>query len=459
MPRVFRDYNVNQPMLFGPDVREWLSDAHPSHFISDVVEKLDLTKIYKSYESKGLRGAPPIDPRLLLKIMIYGYSIGTRSSRKLEKATYEDVAFRILSCDQHPDHDTIAAFRRRHIKSIHGIFLQVLTLCQEAGLVKMGHVSLDGTKVKASANKSKSRNYEQAKKSQEELNAEIRAALTDAKNTDAAEDKKYGKGRRGDELPLRLKNSASRKIIIDQLLAKIEVEATQRCREYVDEKAEKKKEDDLWMEENGEKFERRPPVNPNGKSVAEIVPARRNPTDYDSRIMKEHQSGGHIQGYNCQAAVDADSQVIVAAEVTNQVNDKQLAPKMMAEVEKNTGKTPKIMTADNGYFSERDIVNLEKMGIDPYIPPTSNTIGKRHINVGQQCRRLTVTAFMREKLNSKTGGDIYRKRKTITEPVFGQLKEARRFRTFLLRGTEKVRGEWQLMAICHNLGKLHKAKA
>ena len=248
MPRVFRDYNVNQPMLFGPDVREWLSDAHPSHFISDVVEKLDLTKIYKSYESKGLRGAPPIDPRLLLKIMIYGYSIGTRSSRKLEKATYEDVAFRILSCDQHPDHDTIAAFRRRHIKSIHGIFLQVLTLCQEAGLVKMGHVSLDGTKVKASANKSKSRNYEQAKKSQEELNAEIRAALTDAKNTDAAEDKKYGKGRRGDELPLRLKNSASRKIIIDQLLAKIEVEAAQRCREYVDEKAEKKKEDDLWME-------------------------------------------------------------------------------------------------------------------------------------------------------------------------------------------------------------------
>src|SRR5690606_22336428 len=191
MPKVFQNYDINQPLLFEPDLKDWLPENHLVYFISEVVESLDLSEIYRSYEEKGLRGAPPIDPRLMLKVLIYGYSVGIRSSRKIEKATYEDVGFRVLSCDQHPDHDTIAAFRRRHIGALPNLFVQVLRLCQEAGLVKLGNVSLDGTKIKANAKKSKSRKYEKAKKSMQELEKEIQALLKAAEDTDVQEDRKY----------------------------------------------------------------------------------------------------------------------------------------------------------------------------------------------------------------------------------------------------------------------------
>lgn len=456
MSKVFRGYDVRQPLLFATDLREWLPESHLVHFISDVVESLDLAEIYKSYAPRDTRGAPPIDPRLMLKVLIYGYSVGIRSSRKLEKATYEDVGFRILCCDQHPDHDTIASFRKRHLKALHGLFVQVLRLCQEGGLVKLGHVSLDGTKIKANAKKSKSRTYTKLKKSERELTSEIDTILAEAQAVDAEEDRRYGK-RRGDELPERLQDLKNRREVIKELLGKIKKEAKSKRAEYKAEKKRKKQEDDDWFAETGERIESRPPNNPIGKPIEDVVPARRNPTDYDSRVMKDHQTGGYIQAYNCQAVVDADSQVIVAVEVTNQTNDKQLAPTMMAAVKENTGRFPETLTADAGYFSERDIISLEKSGIDPYIPPTIKSKGKRTINVGRNLRRTTVTGFMREKLSSKTGERIYRARKTIVEPVFGQLKAQRNFRQFLLRGQSQVRGEWQLAAICHNLGKLHRA--
>lgn len=458
MPKVFQNYDINQPLLFEPDLKDWLPENHLVYFISEVVESLDLSEIYRSYEEKGLRGAPPIDPRLMLKILIYGYSVGIRSSRKIEKATYEDVGFRVLSCDQHPDHDTIAAFRRRHIGALPNLFVQVLRLCQEAGLVKLGNVSLDGTKIKANAKKSKSRKYEKAKKSMQELEKEIQALLKAAEDTDVQEDRKYGKRKRGDELPARLSDLKKRRAIIQKLLKKIQAEAQEKCEAYEAEKSRKKQEDEDWLAETGEKIESRPPKNPNGKPVEEVVEARRNPTDYDSRIMKDHQTGGYIQGYNCQAAVDAESQVIVAADVVNQPNDKQLAPPMMDQVKSNLDRLPETLTADTGYFSERDVVTLEKMGIDPYIPPTKDAKGRRTINEGHRCRRITVTGHMRKKLATKTGQRIYRARKTITEPVFGQLKASRNFRHFLLRGQENVKGEWQLIAICHNLGKLKQRR-
>jgi transposase len=453
MSRMFRSYNMNQPMLFAPDVREWLPSEHLAYFISDVVESMPLKEIYESYQSRHSRGAPPIDPRLLLKLIIYGYCSGTRSSRRIEKATYENVAFRVLACDEHPDHDSIASFRSRHIKALSQIFVDVLKLCQKAGLVKMGHVSLDGTKIKANANKSKSRHFEDLKKSEAELEKEVSSILAEAAEIDAEEDRKYGKGKRGEEMPKHLQDRKKRLQIVQDLVAKMEEEAKEKRREYAKEKAKKKTEDDAWMEESGTKIERRPPKNPTDKPTEEVITARRNPTDYDSCIMKESQTGGYIQGYNCQAAVDDKSQIILAVEVENQPNDKQLAPGMMEKVQANTGVLPTFLTADNGYFSERDIVTLEKMGIDPYIPPTEKGEGKRKINASGGTR--TITTFMRDKLESKTGASIYKLRKSTVEPVFGQIKEAKGFRSFLLRGLEKVRGEWELMALSHNLMKLH----
>jgi len=456
MAKYFRTYNIDQPMLFAPDVREWLPERHLAYFISDIIEDMDLSEVYASYVSKSGRGASAIDPRLLLKLLIYGYCKGVRSSRRIEQATYEDIAFRVLACQEHPDHDTIASFRARHTKAFSKIFLSVLKLCQKSGLVKMGHVCLDGTKIRASANKTKSRNVGDLMKSDADLTKEIEAMLAEAEAVDHAEDKKYGKGKRGDELPDQLKDRVKRKKLIKELLEKIEKEAKEKKESYIAEKESKTSEDKAWEWDTGQKIERRPPNNPTNKPTEEIVTSRRNPTDYDSRVMKDGQSGGYIQAYNCQAVVDSKAQIIVATSVNSQTNDKQLAVPMIESAIKNTGMTPQFMSADNGYYSERDIVKLEKLGVDPYIPPTRNSQGKRLVRSG--CSKLTVTSFMQEKLQSKTGSSIYRRRKTIIEPVFGQIKEAKKFRSFLLRGKEKAQGEWELMAACHNIMKLHSHK-
>lgn len=454
--RKFKHYDVNQPMLLAPDIKDWLPDRHLARYLGDVVESLDLTEIFESYATKGGVGAPPLNPKLLLKVILYGYCAGIRSSRKLEKACQEIIPFRVLSCDQMPDHDTINEFRRKHLGRLHGLFLQVLTLCQKSGLVKLAHVSLDGTKVKANAKKSKSRKYGDLLKSREELAEEIRRMFEEAEAIDEEEDRLYGKGNRGDELPPELADKKKRLELIQKLIKEVESEAKGRKQELVKEKETKKKEDKAWMDETGFKFERRSPTIPKSDNPGDIILARRNPTDYESRIMKESQTGGYIQAYNAQIMVDASSQVIVAADVFNKPSDKQLLRPMIEEMKKNTnGNVPDFLTADNGYFSERDIVYVEREGIDPYIPPTKDAKGKRTILVGS--KKTTITEFMREKLESKTGRSLYKLRKTLPEPVFGQIKSARGFREFLLRGLDKVKGEWQLVVIAHNLCKLHVA--
>lgn len=444
-------------MLLPPDLNDWLGEKHLARYISDVVESLDLTAVYRRYESRTGAGAPALDPRLLIKVLIYGYACGVRSSRKLEKACQEVVPFRVLSCQQSPDHDTINEFRRRHLEDVRHIFQQVLVMCQKAGLVKLAHVSLDGTKISASANKSKSRKYEQYLKSEEELREEIKQMFDEAEAIDAEEDRLYGKGNRGDELPLELQDPKKRLEFIRDQLAKMNAEAKDKKKKVEKEKEEKKREDKTWMEENGFKFERRSPTIPPTDDPGKIIKARRNPTDYDSRIMKHTQTGGYIQAYNAQALVDASSQVIVGADVFNQPSDKQLIRPMLEVLRENTGgNLPTFLSADNGYFSERDVVYVERQGIDPYIPPTEKDLGKRFIMVGR--KKMTVTQFMREKLRSKTGRSIYKLRKTVAEPVFGQIKSARGFNRFLLRGLHKVRSEWQLAALAHNLCKLHLAR-
>lgn len=456
MAHRFKEYITNQNMLFGPNIKEWLPRDHLAYFIDELVENLDLGEIEDYYLKKSRAGQAAYDPRLLLKLLIYGNCTGIRSSRKLEQATFDIVGFRILSRDQHPDHDTIARFRRVHAGAIKNIFLQVVMFCKKSGMVKMGHLSIDGTKIKGNANKSKSRNYKDLIMSERRLKAEIDRMMDECEQVDREEDELYGDGNGATRIPEHLLDPKKRLKFIRDCIKEMEEEAKEAKKKYKEEKEERHKEDTEWMEENDEKFERRPPKNISDKPTEEIITSRRNPTDYDARIMRHSQTGGYIVGYNAQAAVDAESQIIVAADLTNQSNDKQLAPGMLEEVIKNTGMTPTFLTADTGYWSERDIVKLEKMGVDPYIPPSQNSKGKRFIRSSKG--RITITEDMRDKLETKTGKSIYRKRKTIVEPVFGQIKSCMNFTSFLMRGLEKVQAEWQMVCLSFNILKLFRQK-
>jgi transposase len=452
MANHFRYYEVNQDLLLPPSLRDWLPEGHLAYFVSETVEQMDLSDFVSSYQSRTGKGAPATDPRMLLKLLIYGYCLGVRSSRKIEKATHENVAFRFLSADQHPDHDTIATFRVRHLEAIEGLFLQVLKLCQKAGLVKLGYVALDGTKIRASANKSKCRTYSQLMKSEEELKLLVAEMLRDAEEADRREDEKYGKHEKGDELPEALQTHEKRLKKIRELLQEIEAEAQDEKVRIAEETKLKKRDDAQWREETGQRFTGRYPQTPGVGVKAEIAESRRSPTDFDARILKEQSTGGYILGYNCQAVVDKQSQIIVAQDVVNQNNDKQLAPPMVEKVRANLDALPHRLAADADYFSERDVVKLEQQGVTCYMPPKEGANGKRFTEDGK-----TFTEAMRDRLDAGLGRAFYRLRKMLIEPVFGQIKERQDFRRFSLRSLDKAKAEWALVTLCHNLHKLHLA--
>ena len=433
-------------------MKQWLPDDHLVYFIMDVVSQLDLGAIYDCYDgSKG--GQPPFDPRMMVSLLFYSYCIGLPSSRKIEKATYERVAFRILTADQHPDHDTVADFRKRHLKSLGGLFVEVLRLCQQVGLVKLGHVSLDGTKVKANASKHKAMSYDRMEKKAEELEAEVKHLLTEAQAIDDAEDAKYGKGKRGDELPkdLRFKQDRLRKI--KEAMKSLE----QQAKVEADAKREEIRQKELSLEKEGSKRKGKKPKEPTDDPDSK---AQRNFTDPESRIMKDGASKSFEQAYNCQAAVDDKSQIIVATNVTQQTNDKQQVEPMVETIKENTGgETPKKFSADTGYFSETNIEYLEGEEIDSYVatgrykhgdPPEPSPRGRIP-------KDLTKKERMARKLRTKKGRETYSKRKAIVEPVFGQIKEVRGFRRFSLRGLGNVMFEWDLICLTHNLLKLFRS--
>jgi len=449
MAKEFRDYNLDQIFLLPPDIRDWLPEKHRAWFISETLDAMDFSAIEAKYISKTGSGPRAYSPRMMLKLLVYGYCVGVRSSRKLERATFEQVAFRVLSGGQNPDHDTIARFRRDHLSEVEGIFLQVLELCKTAGLSKVGNVVLDGTKIKASANKSKSRTYEQASETEAGLKKQIREILEEAEKIDQEEDVIFGKGKTEEDLPEELRTRVKRLKKIEELKNKI-VEDSQREKEkIIEENKVRRHEDAQWESETGQKIEKRYPQEPGTGKKPLITESRRNPTDFDSRIMKESQTGGFIQAYNCQAVVD-EQQIILVAEVTNQANDKGLAPSMMEQLKKNTNHPAEQIRADSGYFSERDLVRLKNA--DCYIPPLEKDKGKRIVE--KDGEKITLTEQMKRKLQEPEAKKFYSKRKTIVEPVFGQIKEAQGFRQFLLRGMKKVSAEWKLIALCHNLNKL-----
>ena len=432
MSKSFRPYEPDQTFLMPASLRDWLPADHLAYFISDVVDELDLWAIMGRYEGEE-RGYPPYHPRMMVKVLLYAYCIGVPSSRKIARRLQEDIAFRVLSANNTPDFRTISDFRKEHLKALSGLFVQVLKLCQEAGLVKLGHVSLDGTKVKANASKHKAMSYGRMKEEEAKLEEEVRGLLRNAEEVDEEEDRRYGKDKRGDELPKELAFRESRLKKIRGAKAALE----ERAREEA-EGARAKGKEHPGVPEDREQF---------------------NFTDPESRIMPAPGGKGFVQAYNAQVAVDSAHQVIVACEVTDQPTDKGQGIPMMERVAANTGALPLQASADAGFFSTKAVKGLMVMGVEPFIPPDKLRHGAPPSPPprGRIPKDLPMVEQMRRKLRTKRGRKLYALRMETVEPVFGQVKQGRGFRQFLLRGLRKVRGEWGLICTGHNLLKLFGA--
>lgn len=447
----FRPYNLDQLYLLPPDIKSWLPDDHLIYFIIDVTNELNLKPIYKKYKSEN-GGAPAYHPAMMTALLLYAYCCGIPSSRKIEKATYESVPFRVLSGDQHPDHDTISEFRRLHLQDLSRFFIQVLQICQKAGLVKLGHVALDGTKIQSNASKHKAMSYVRMVKKEKELSKEVKRLLDFAEETDNSEDQKFGKGKQDNDLPDELKLKKSRLQKIREAKKALEEEAAS---EYEDKKEQYEAKKKAHEQRGGKGRAPKPPSKkPDDKK-------QYNFTDPESRIMKAGGKNNFTQGYNCQAAVDEKNQIIIAADVTQDPNDKQQLENAIESIKKNmNNQKPKKLSADAGYFSEENCRKLHNEKIDGYIAVNKIKHGQiSDVVKGRLADNATEKETMSKKLQTKKGKKIYAKRKHIVEPVFGQIKEARSFRRFSFRGLQKCNYEWSLVCIAHNLLKLFRSKA
>lgn len=463
MAKNFLPYNLDQQLLLPPDLRAWLPEGHLALFISDVVEQLDLSSIFSFYAGRDRRGRAGYHPLMMVKLLIYAYSVGLSSSRKIEKATHEDVAFRVLSGDQHPDHDSIASFRKTHLKALGGLFFQVLHLCQKAGLVKLGHISIDGSKFQANASKHKAMSYGRMSEAEQRLESEVKKLLEEAARIDAEEDGKYGKGHRGDELPKEMQRRESRLRKIREAKAALEAEAKAAAEEKAAEVKNRLAERAQQEAETGKKTPGRPPAVPDPKQAKPDDKAQRNFTDPESRIMPDGANkGSFVQAYNAQIAVDAEAQIIVATAITQDSNDKQQLVPMAQKVIENVGRLADVTSADAGYFSKQAVEHEALADTNLLVPPQRKKHGQSFSeksfdgDVATEKTADTPASRMRDKLQSSPGHELYKMRKAIVEPVFGQIKEAQGFRRFKLRGLDQVSAEFNLVALSHNLLKLFR---
>jgi transposase len=435
MAKGYRSYHPDQDLLLPPSLRDWLSEDHLAYFVSDVVEQLDLSKIHAVYE-KDPRGQPPYDPQLMTKLLVYGYCTGVFSSRKIRKRLEEDVPFRVLAAGQMPDFRTISDFRKIHLEALGGLFEQVLQMALEAGAMKLGRVSLDGTKIKANASKHKAMSYGRMNEKQQQLKEEVKQLMAAAEAADAEEDVLHGRDRRGDELPEELRRRESR------------LAAIKRAKKVVEQRARDKAEAE-------------------GKSQEEVKAAKPedkdqyNFTDPESRIMPG--ADGIVQGYNAQAAVEPTIQLIVGQRLTNASNDKQQMQPLVEAIEKQSNQRPQAVLADNGYCSDKNLEYLESLErpeqrIEAYVATGKQKHGEHRLPArrGPLPQGATRVERMKRKLQTKVGKAVYAARKCVVEPVFGQIKQARGFRQFLLRGLKKVQGEWALICMTHNLLKIYR---
>ena len=435
MSTTFRPYQPNQLFLLPPSPKDWLREDHLAYFISETVDRLDVSVFYRCYEGDGRRNCP-FDPRMMVKVLLYGYATGVRSSRKIAKKLHEDVAFRVLAAGNFPAHRTIAEFRQRHLKEFEELFVQVVQLAQEIGLLKLGTLALDGSKVKANASKRKAMSYGRMKKEERRVREEIGKLLEQAAAVDAEEDRLYGEEARGDELPEELRRREDR-------LAQIE--AAQRRlkqRQAAADRAQGRCEGDKRKSPRGGRRFKREFGVPEDK-------AQENFTDPDSRIMKS--ADGFTQAYNTQIAVDENTQLIVATGLTQCAADNGELLALVEEVERIVGEVPEQVLADAGYKGETNFEQLEHKGIDAYV----SLAREKKKASSRPDERYPASQRMYDKLQSSTGQMTYRKRKGIVEPVYGWIKEILGFRRFSLRGTEKVTPEWDLVCCATNLKRLH----
>jgi transposase len=444
MSKTFRAWDVDQVWLLPPSVQDLVPAGHVAHFVRDTVrDGLDLSAIMATYDED--RGYPPYHPGMMTALLLYGYSQGVYASRRLARACEERLDFAAVTGMQRPDFRTISDFRKRHLAALSGLFVQVLALCRAAGLAKLGHVALDGTKLKANASKHKAMSYARMQTAEAELAAQVAAWLQEAAASDAAEDRQHGAGQRGDETPAWIADKQQRLAKIRAAKAALEAEA-QAAAAAAGRDGDGS--DGAGTAKPGRKA--KPP------SDRPADKAQRNFTDPESRIMKTKD--GFVQGYNAQAAVDAASQVIVAHDLGQAGNDKrQLAP-MLDAIHAANGRDPTQLSADAGYCSEDNLALVDARGVDGYIAVGRQKHGTPAATGETAAPPGTRTQAMQEKLRQGGFAGPYRLRKQVVEPVFGQIKQARGFRQFLLRGLDKVRAEWALICTVHNLLKLAGAR-
>ncbi len=435
MPKGYRSYLPEQELLLPPSLRQWLDEDHLAYFVSDVVDQLDLSAIHAVYE-KERRGQPPYDPRLMTKLLVYGYCTGVFSSRRIQKRMQEDIPFKVLAAGNEPDFRTISDFRKIHIETLQKLFEQVLALALEAGAVKVGRVSLDGTKLKANASKHKAMSYGRMIEKQQQLKDEVKRLLEQAEAADEAEDREYG-DKRGDELPEELRRRETRLARIKEAKKVLE----QRARDKALAEGKSAEEAKLAKPQDKDQY---------------------NFTDPESRIMPG--ADGIVQGYNAQAAVEPTLLLIVGQTVTEASNDKRQLKPMVELIEQQSGQRPKALLADNGYCSEENLEFLAsnrkpEHKIEGFIATGKEKHGQHRLPAkrGPLPKGATRVERMKRKLQTKAGKAVYAARKCVVEPVFGQIKQARGFRQFLLRGKEKVKGEWALLCLTHNILRLHAA--
>ncbi len=452
MSKTYRTWDPDQDLLFPPSPRDWLPEGDLVYFMLDVVQTLDLSAITRRYEQEG-RGAPPYHPRMMVTLLLYSYCVGVYSSRRIQKRCERDAAYRVIVGDDVPDFRTISDFRKLHLPELQGLFVDVLKLCAQAGLVKVGLVSLDGAKVKANASRHKAMSYEYMQKEGQRLHKEIAELLARAKSADEAEDALYGWEKRGDELPQELSRRETRLARIQQAKKALETQALEAAR------AEQARRDtkDEQRRAAGETVRKRKPVDTAPKPKAQY-----NFTDPESKIMKVSNKGFDQCG-NAQAVAN-EEQIIIGADVTPQANDKRQVVPMVEQSQENlqaAGVEEKIgaFDADTGYFSEENVSYLEGEEIDAHMATERL---KHHekiplVSKGRPPKDLTAKQRMARKLRTKRGRETYAKRKGMIEPIFGQIKQARGFRQFLLRGMDKMRGEWRLICMTHNLLKLFQS--
>ena len=450
--KVFRAWSPEQAALLPAAKRDHLGEGHLAVFLLDLLPTLTLQPILDAYPED--RGQPPYDPRMMTVLLLYAYSQGITSSRQIERRCREDLGFMYLTADACPDHDTICAFRREHLPAFQGLFLETLRIAQEAGVLKVGRIALDGTKIEANASKHKAMSYARMPDRQAALEAEIGRLLAEAEALDRAEDQRYGRGRRGDELPAALQDPGTRRQRLREAKARLEAE---RKRELAAQKQAQVAQIAQATQalEAEARAQAQAAGQPNPDAARPAPKAQRNFTDPESRIMKT--ADGFQQCYNAQAAVTVGTQLIVAADVVQAANDKQQLHPLVEQVIANVG-VPDGVIADSGYFSEANVQALEQR---PSAPIEAHIAVERQRHGapppgpprGRVPKALSTADRMRRRLRTKRGHTIYAQRKITVEPVFGQIK-GRGFRRFSLRGADRVKGEFQLVCAVHNLVKL-----